>query len=109
MNLNIPIISGASAAPRSRTLPYPPALFSIAFGYTVPKGQISLPEGQMWRSHRRLMGPSMSNQYLRLMTPRISKNIGKLIELWDAKFALLQAQGGAAFEATPDIQLFTMV
>ena len=63
----------------------------------------------MWRSHRRLMGPSMSNQYLRLMTPRISKNIGKLIELWDAKFALLQAQGGAAFEATPDIQLFTMV
>ena len=82
---------------------------SISFGWTLPKSQIALPEGPMWRSHRRLMGPSMSPTYLNLMSPRIGKNVSNLIRLWETKQALLEPSGGAAFEAAPDIQLFTMV
>ena len=65
----------------------------------------------MWRSHRKLMGPSMLPPFLGRMAPRISHRVFELIDLWEAKYETSRTlfKNGAAFEADPDIHLLMMV
>ena len=63
-------------------------------------------EDDVWKQHRRLMGPSMSKRYLKRMSARIAIGASNLARLWGAKLELVDV---GAFEADLDLQLANMV
>ncbi|KAF8599423.1 cytochrome P450 [Ceratobasidium sp. AG-I] len=75
------------------------------FATVIPMGQISLATNEMWKTHRRLTGPSMSKRYLERMSARIADGANSLARLWSAK---LDLAGSSAFDADLDLQLATM-
>lgn len=62
-------------------------------------------EDEMWKRHRRILGPSMSKRYLERMSVRVAAGACSLVRLWRAK----DLTGGRAFNADLDLKLATMV
>lgn len=60
----------------------------------------------VWKHHRRVLGPSMNQRYLSRMAIHVSETANLLVRLWDAKTKI--AQGGA-FNADIDIGLGILV
>jgi hypothetical protein len=70
----------------------------------------------MFKLHRRIFGPAMTNRYLSQMTPRIARGAKGLVELWENKRVALAkartteaAAWSAAFEAATDLIYWTTV
>ena len=70
----------------------------------IPNAQISLPTNDMWKHHRRIIGPAMTSKYLSLTTPRANESIKELIELWR-----LKGKHGNVWSAQSDMLNLTMV
>ncbi|QRV79719.1 cytochrome P450 family protein [Ceratobasidium sp. AG-Ba] len=71
----------------------------------MPKSILALPANEMWKRHRRIMGPSMHRRYLSRMTHHIVDVADALVRLWDAKIDLA---GNNSFSARSDLKLATM-
>ncbi|QRV81352.1 cytochrome P450 family protein [Ceratobasidium sp. AG-Ba] len=76
-----------------------------AFQPIIPTGQNALISNDMWKRHRRIMGPSMHRRYLSRMAHHFSASANQLVELWSLKLNLAD---GKSFEAASDIKLATM-
>ncbi|KAG9086385.1 hypothetical protein FS749_003666 [Ceratobasidium sp. UAMH 11750] len=74
------------------------------FASIIPTGQISIPEGDMWKRHRRIMGPSMHRRHLSRMIQHVSAAANALVSLWDVKRDLAE---GNSFCADFDLRLAT--
>lgn len=55
------------------------------FHNIVPTGQIALPSTDMWKKHRRMMAPALSNKSLEMMTPMVLRSAYELADLFEAK------------------------
>jgi cytochrome P450 len=75
------------------------------FGGILPTAQISLSTNDMWKHHRRIIGPAMTSKYLSLTTPRANESIKTLIDYWKIKQA---SCGGRTFKADVDLESATM-
>ncbi|KAG9080703.1 hypothetical protein FRC06_006239, partial [Ceratobasidium sp. 370] len=82
------------------TLPY----LHAAFASIIPNSQILIPANDMWKRHRRIMGPSMHRRYLSRMTQHIAAAANALVSLWDSKLDLAR---GESFSAGFDLRLAT--
>ncbi|KAG8696901.1 hypothetical protein FRC09_008197 [Ceratobasidium sp. 395] len=76
-----------------------------AFASVIPTGMISIPANDMWKRHRRIMGPSMHRRYLSKMTQHVVASADAFVKLWDSKVELA---GGSAFCASSDLRLGLM-
>ncbi|QRV94337.1 cytochrome P450 family protein [Ceratobasidium sp. AG-Ba] len=77
----------------------------IIYSRLIPNAQISLPANDMWKLHRRMFGPMLSQEHLSRMVNHISIYAMGLVELWDAKLKLGE---GKSFNAMVDIKLAVM-
>lgn len=76
------------------------------FRTIAPTGLISLPTNDMWKHHRRIIGPAMTSKYLSLTTPRANEAVRDIIDLWKRKVGLA---GGLAWHAEFDLENATLV
>ncbi|CAD6585065.1 MAG: hypothetical protein TREMPRED_004040 [Tremellales sp. Tagirdzhanova-0007] len=64
-----------------------------------------LPNGPMWKHHRRIMGPAMTNRFLGKSAGQINQSIVELVSLWESKTNLAM---GKAFDANADMENASM-
>lgn len=76
------------------------------FAGLVPTGQISLPTGDMWKHHRRIVGPAMTSKYLGLATPLANEAVMDMVQYLKAKII---AADGRAWSIEKDFEAGTMV
>lgn len=55
------------------------------FRNIVPTGQIAIQTNDVWKQHRRLIGPAMTSKSLSMMTPGAVKAVKELVALFEAK------------------------
>lgn len=72
----------------------------------LPTGQIAQKTGNMWKHHRRIIGPAMTSKYLSLTTPRANESVRELIELFKAKAKIA---GDRSFASEGDMSNSAMV
>ncbi|CAD6567741.1 MAG: hypothetical protein TREMPRED_003967 [Tremellales sp. Tagirdzhanova-0007] len=75
------------------------------FGLVIPTGMITLDTDSKWKTHRRIMGPAMTSQYLIKSTGHISESVADLISLWKVK---ADRAGGRAFDVSKDAENASM-
>ena len=76
------------------------------FRLIIPTGMLVLPNGPMWKHHRRIMGPAMTNRFLGKSAGQINQSIVELVSLWESKTNLAM---GKAFDANADMENASMV
>ena len=76
--------------------------FRDMFTVLIPTNQLNLPTNDMWRAHRRLVGDTMSPQFLNdVISPQIYSATLGILKLWYAKMCLAK---GRPFEGGDDIR-----
>lgn len=76
------------------------------FKWMTPTGQIALPTNDMWKHHRRIVGPAMTSKYLSLSTPLATRCTDKFVKYIATKAQFTQ---GRPFEIEEDFRAVTMV
>lgn len=76
------------------------------FKWMTPTGQIALPTNDMWKHHRRIVGPAMTSKYLSLSTPLATRCTDKFVKYIGTKVQFAQ---GRPFEIEEDFRAVTMV
>lgn len=71
-----------------------------------PTGQIALETNEMWKHHRRIVGPAMTSKYLSLATPLANEAVMDLIRLYKVKAEVAK---GRAWAVEKDMEAATMV
>ena len=71
-----------------------------------PTGQIGLPTNDMWKHHRRIVGPAMTSKYLSLATPLANEAVMDLVRLYKAK---AEIAGDRSWAVEKDMEAATMV
>lgn len=72
----------------------------------VPTGMITLHTDEVWKHHRRIMGPAMTSRYLSKSTGKMNDSVRDLVSLWTRKADLAH---GKAFSASHDMENAAMV
>ena len=76
------------------------------FKQIIPYGMLTLPTSPMWKTHRRVLGPSMSANFLLHSEGNIKASVDSLVRLWRLKG---QRAPGKAWRVTEDLEDLTMV
>jgi cytochrome P450 len=76
------------------------------FAGLAPTGQIALPTNEMWKHHRRIVGPAMTSKYLSLTTPLANEAVTDVIEYFKAKIARVD---GRSWSVEKDMEGATLV
>ena len=76
------------------------------FAGLAPTGQIALPTNEMWKHHRRIVGPAMTSKYLSLTTPLANEAVTDVIDYFKAK--IIRANG-RAWSVEKDMEGATLV
>lgn len=74
----------------------------------IPNGQLSLRSNKVFKQHRRAIGASMTSSYLSKITPKITRSVTELIQLWKMRCKVLDQSGELYFKAAQDLRLSTM-
>ncbi|EGG11309.1 uncharacterized protein MELLADRAFT_59429 [Melampsora larici-populina 98AG31] len=74
----------------------------------IPNGQLSLRTNKVFKQHRRAIGASMTSSYLSKITPKITRSVTELIQLWKMRCKVLDQSGELCFKAAQDLRLSTM-
>lgn len=74
--------------------------------HLLPTGQIATKTNQMYKHHRRIIGPAMTSKHLSLTTPRANEAVRQLIELFKMKAKIA---GERSFVCEGDMESSTMV
>lgn len=77
-----------------------------SFSKIIPRALLTLPTGDTYKHHRRVIGTAMTSKYLARAVPRAWEGVKGLVELWKAK---REVSGGKAWAVEGDMQGATMV
>ena len=81
-------------------------LFAGIFRNILPNAQVCQMTNDMWKQHRRLMGPAVTSRSLAMMTPRAVRSVKELVRLFELKRV---KANGRAWAMGDDLISMTMV
>ena len=77
-----------------------------SFSKIIPRALLTLPTGDVYKHHRRVIGTAMTSKYLGRAAPRAWEGVRGLVELWKLK---RERAGNKAWAVEVDMQGATMV